>query len=284
MRPATRRVARLTLAAGLALAICVTAVSVSGQSMLADVMLRHGVPVKDGSFDVAFDAYTAPTVPVTPGSFATPLALLTTASGSEQIDAAYAFGILAGRSGRASSPQELAAAGQALVAMIGAEDRRSRIAGARVAGRIFSSPFDRSAPRPALPPGMLDGLFALLNHDDQTELLAAMDALGLLREISAVASLTERYHFYRDRNKRSLAGGALEALARIGDPSTTAIVKQLAGDRWAEGKDATALAVAYARERMLRDGSMAVILQALDDKSRRDQARAYLFELGAPVP
>ena len=266
------------------LVIGVTGVTVSAQSPLADLLLRHGVQVKDGSFDVAFDAHAEPTVPVTPGSFATPLAVLTSYGGSEQIAAAYAFGILAGRSGRAASPQELAAAGQALVAMIGAEDRRSRIAGARVAGRIFAAPMDRSGVAPTLPPGMLDALFALFNHDDQIEVLVAMDALGLLREISAVASLTERYHYYRQSNKRSLAGGALEALARIGDPSTTAIVKQLAGDRWADGKDATALAVSYARERMLRDGSIAVIQQALGDKSRRDQARGYLVELGAPVP
>jgi hypothetical protein len=116
------------------------------------------------------------------------------------------------------------------------------------------------------------------------ELLAAMDAIGLLREVSAVSSLTDRYHYYRDGNKRSLAGGALEALARIGDPSTTAIVRLLAGDRWADGKDATALAVAFARERILRDGSIAVIQQALDGKSNRDQARGYLIELGAIVP
>ena len=80
-----------------------------------------------------------------------------------------------------------------------------------------------------------------------------MDALGLLRETSAVASLTERYYFYRDGNKRALAGGALEALARIGDPSTIGD-RQAAGRpiKWAEGKDATALAVAFARERMLQ--------------------------------
>jgi hypothetical protein len=111
-----------------------------------------------------------------------------------------------------------------------------------------------------------------------------MDALGLLREPSAVASLTERYYFYREGGKRALAGGALEALARIGDPSTTDVVKLLAGDKFAEGKDATALAVAFARARILKDGSIAVIQQALDDKSRRDQARGYLAELGAPVP
>ena len=62
------------------------------------------------------------------------------------------------------------------------------------------------------------------------------------------------------------------------------IVRQLTGDRWAEGKDPTALAVAFARERLLKDGSIAVIQQALDDKSRRNQARGYLAELGASVP
>ena len=275
---------RKNLLASLGLVIGVTGVIASAQSPLADLLLRHGVQVKDGSFDLAFDAYAEPTVPVTPGSFATPLAVLTSYGGGDQIAAAYAFGILAGRSGRAASPQELAAAGQALVSMIGSEDRRARIAGARVAGRIFASPMDQSGVAPKIPPGMLDGLFALFNHDDQVDVLVAMDALGLLREISAVASLTERYHYYRQSNKRSLAGGALEALARIGDASTTAIVTQLAGDRWADGRDATALAAAYARERMLRDGSIAVIRQALNDKSRRDQARGYLIELGSPVP
>ena len=45
-----------------------------------------------------------------------------------------------------------------------------------------------------------------------------------------------------------------------------------------------ALAVAFARERMLRDGSIAVIQMAVDDKSRGNQARGYLAELGARVP
>jgi hypothetical protein len=285
-RPATRRVARATLyrAVSLVLVIGVAGVAADAQSPLAELLQRHGVQVRDGSLAAAFDAYVAPTVPVTPGSLATPLALLTSAGGSEQIAAAYAFGILGGRSGRAASDPELAAAGQALVAMIGSVDRKSRIAGARVAGRLFAAPFDRSGQRPAVPPGMVDGLFALLNHDDQTEQLAAMDGLGLLREITAVASITERYHYYRDGSMRALAGGALEALARIGDPSTTALVKQLVGDSWAGGKDATALAVVYARERMLADGSIALIRLAAEEKSRRNQARGYLIELGASAP
>jgi hypothetical protein len=271
--------------AGIVLALSVTGVPAAlAQPTLVDLVRRHGVDVKGGSLDAAFDSNAAPTVPVTPGSFASPLALLASGDGNDRIAAAYAFGILAGRSGRASSPQELAAAGQVLIAMLGAHDRGSRIAAARVAGRVFAAPYDRSGTRPAVPAGMIDGIFALLNQDREIDQLAAMDALGLLREPSAVASLTDRYYFYREANKRTLAGGALEALARIGDPSTAQIINLLVVDKWSEGKDPTALAVAFARERMLKDGSIAVIQQALDDKSRRDQARGYLAELGAPVP
>jgi hypothetical protein len=269
------------------LALAFSAISVSAaiaQTSLVDVMRRHGLDVKAGAFDVAFDGYASPTVPVTPGSFATPLAVLTSTTGKDQIDGAYAFGILAGPRGRACDPQEAAAAGRSLAEMIASNDRRSRVAGARVAGRLFSQPIGPDTLWNNAPPAIRDGLFAMLNRDSEIDQLAAMDALGLIGERDALTSLGERYGYYRQRNKRALAGGALEALARIGDPSTALILYQLAGDRWADGKDATALAVAFARERLLRDGSIAIIQQALNDKSRRAQARGYLLELGAPVP
>lgn len=276
------RTARYALALAVWRAMAL-AVAVNAQTPLVDVMSRHGIDVKRGAFDVAFDAYTAPTVPVTPGSFATPLAVLTSTTGKEQIDGAYAFGILAGRSGSAASAQELSAAGQALEQMLHSADLRSRIAGARVAGRLFAASFDRPAARLPVTAGLVDAMFTLLNQDSEIEQLAAMDALGLLREATAVASLTERYQYYRDRRQRALAGGAIEALARIGDVSSVSLVKQLATDRWFDGRDATALAVTFARERLLRDGSVAMIQQALNDKSRRNQARGYLAELGAAV-
>jgi hypothetical protein len=273
--------------AGVALAVLALGASAgSAQSILADLLQRHGVQVKGGGLETAFDAHAAPAVPVAPGAFATPLAILSMSGGreSDRADAAYAFAILAGRSGRAASPQELAAAGQALVGMIASGDRRARITGARVSGRLFAAPYDKSGVRPVVPVGTIEGLYALLNRDSQPEQLAAMDALGLLREASAVSSLGERYQFYKQGGQRALAGGALEALARIGDQSSVDIVRQLTGDKWAEGRDATALAVAFARERLLRDGSIATIQQALEDGSRRNQARGYLAELGAPVP
>ena len=270
--------------AGLVLAISVSGVPAAlAQSNLSEVLTRHGIVVKDG-IETAFDAHAVPTIPVTPGSIAVPMAVLTATTGKEQIDGAYAFGILAGRSGRAASAQEVAAAGQALLLMIGSEDRRTRIAGARVAGRLFAAPFDRSGVRPVLPSGLVDALFALLNRDQEVDQLIAMDALGLIRERTAVTAMNDRFFFYREQNKRALAGGALEAIARIGDASATAIVKQVATEKFAEGKDSTALAVAFARERILKDGSIAAIRQALEERSRRDQARGYLAELGAPVP
>lgn len=274
----------VTRAAGVTLAgVVISAAIVSGQSMLTDVMIRHGVQVPAGNYERAFDEGMRPSTAVNAGSFATPLAMMTSTTGSERIQAAFAFGILAGHSGRAASPQELAAAGPALAQMIATDDRRTRIAGARVAGRIYAVPFDARSGRVATP-GLVDALFGLFNSSNETEQLAAMDALGLMRQVSAVASLTERYQFYRATNRRALAGGAVEALARIGDPSSKAIAQALTTDKWSEGRDSTALAVAFARERLLKDGSIAVIRQAVDERSRRTQALGYLAELGLAAP
>ena len=254
------------------------------QPILIDVLARHGVELPGKNFEAAFDAGLVPTVAVGAGAFATPLARLSVATGSDRVAAAYAFGILAGRSAREALPGELAAAGQALVQMMGSGDRRSRIAGARVAGRVLAASLEPGGVRPPLPAGLTEGLFSLLNQPNEYEQLAAMDALGLVRETNAVAALTERYAFYRADGKRARAGGALEALARIGDVSTVELVKTVAAERWAEGRDATALAVAFARERLLKDGSLVIIQQAVGNQSHRVQARGYLQELGATVP
>ena len=266
--------------ASLALALGAVSVSIaSAQSMLAEVMARHGVLPPNGSFERAFDEGMTPSTAVTPGSFATPLAMMSSTTGNDRNAAAFAFGILAGRGGRAATSQELMAAGQSLIQMMGDPDRRARVAGARVAGRVFAVPFDAKVAVP-LPPGLIDALFTLLNRDGEVDQLVAMDALGLTRTVLAVSSLTDRYAFYRDTNKRALAGGALEALVRIGDASTMAIVKELTADQWSQGRDATALVVAFARERMLRDGSVALSREAAEDRSRRVQALGYLAELG----
>jgi hypothetical protein len=276
---------RPVLAAALML-VCLTlsARHAAAQDILGDVLLRHGVLPSDRGPEGSFDEGSLPTIPIQTGAFAAPLAVLLSEKGSgQQIKAAYTFGILGGRYGRSIPAAELAAAGESLVQMIVSDNRKARIAGARVAGRVFAMPLTVNKPTAPRPAGLSEALFALMNHEDQSEQLAAMDALGLLREPTAVPALTERYTFYRSAKKRSLAGGALEALARIGDASVADLVKVLVTDPWSQGNDPTALAVAFARERMLRDGSSAILQQALSDKNRRMQARWYLSELGAQV-
>ena len=264
----------------------------SAQQVLEELVERHGVTLSSRGFEGAFDDNEETLLEPTPGSFAAPLAMLATSTGGDRIAAAYAFGILAGRSAPDVAPGELAAAGQALLQMIGSQDRKTRIVGARVAGRVFAVPFEAKAASATasagqaatVPPGMVEALFQMWNSSNDTEQLAAMDALGQLRERGALAPLTERYNFYRDSKKRVLAGGAVEAMARIGDPYSAEFVKRLAADPWSEGKDATALAVAFARERLLKDGSIMVLRQAMDEKKRHGQARGYLAELGFPLP
>lgn len=277
-------IARRTLAGALALCLIGSAWTPAfAQDILQDVLTRHGVLPSPRGPEGSFDDGSAPTIPIQSGAFAAPLAVLLGEKGSSQVRGAYTFGILGGRYGRSVPAAELAAAGESLVQMIVSNNRKMRVAGARVAGRVFAMPLTVAAPTAPRPAGLIEALFHLLNGSNVLEQLAAMDSLGLLREAAAVPALTERYQFYRSAKKRILAGGALEALARIGNPSSTDLVKVLVTDPWAQGKDATALAVAFARERMLKDGSSAILQQALVDKNRRMQARWYLSELGAPV-
>ena len=254
------------------------------QQILNDVLLRHGIPVKGRGPEGAFDDGAVPAVPVQPGSFAAPIAVLQSGDGPDRIRAAYTFAVLAGRSARLVPPADMAAVGPILLQMVGSDNSRTRIAGARVAGRVFARSFQELGTPTGRPAGLTDALFVLLNRTTGVDQLVAMDALGLLRESSAVPSLTERFQFYRDSNKRALAGGAVEALARIGDPSSVALVKALVGDKWATRGDSASLAVLFARERLLKDGSIAKIEQVLREKMRHQQARAYLAELSDVVP
>ena len=258
--------------------------SASAQSALNDTLKRYGVPVGKAGVEAAFDAGLEPTIPVTAGAFAAPLAMLVSGTPRERADAAYAFGVLAGRSAKGVAAQDLRAVTQVLVQLMIGDDQRGRIAGARVAGRLLAVPLDTPIDSVKPLPVVVDALFAVLNRPDEHEQLAAMDGLGLVRAASAVTSLTERVTYYQQGGKRHSAGGAIEALARIGHPSSVGLIQHLAVDKFASGKDATALAILFARERLLKDGSRAAITEALKDKSRHTQARGYLIELGAPVP
>ena len=256
----------------------------SAQQILNDTLMRHGIAIKGRGPEGAFNDGAVPTLPVLPGSFAAPLAVLQSGEGPSQVRAAYTFAVLAGRFAKAVPPADLAVVGPILVQMVGSNESRTRVAGARVAGRIFARPFQDAGAAVGRPSGLVEGLFALLNRTTDIDQLVAMDALGLMRESTAVPSLTERFQFYRDGKQRALAGGAIEALARIGDLSTVPLVKSTAADNWGNKKDSASLAVAFARERLLKDGSVAALELALKEKARHQQARAYLAELGETVP
>lgn len=260
------------------------AATMAAQAPDGNAVLRAaGVDVPRGGAEAAFDAGLVGPSPVPPGAFATLIIGMGPVGPRARARNAYAFGVLAGRSGRNVPLGELAGAGIALLQMIADEDRNTRIAGTRVAGRVFAAPLDGKpgAPRPK---GLEQTVLQMLNVPNQDEQAAAMEAVGLLGETAAVPTLTELYRAYRERDNRRMAGGSLEALVRIGQPQTEALVRGLVDDAWGAKNDETGLVVAYARQRFLNDGSRARLEAARDDRELGPAARTYLAELGPPVP
>jgi hypothetical protein len=267
----------------LALAAVVAVPALGAQAPDGNAVLRGaGVAVPRGGAAAAFDAGLTGPEPVPPGAFATLIIGMGPVGDSARVRNAYAFGVLAGRSARHVPPSELAGAGVTLVQMLASDDRNARIAGSRVAGHVFAAPID-GLPAPMRPAGLLEGIFGLFNTGNEAERLAAMEAIGLLRETAAVPALADRFSRERDRDRR-VAGAALEALARIGDPQSEDLVRSLANEGWDDRNDAAGLAAAFARERYLKDGSVKRLREAVSHRSLGPRARAYLAELGVPVP
>ena len=247
------------------------------------VLRAAGVEVPRGGAEAAFNEGLAGPSPVPPGAFATLIVGMGPVGPRARARNAYAFGVLAGRSGRNVPLGELAGAGIALQQMIADEDRNTRIAGIRVAGRAFATPLD-GKPAAARPIGLEQAVLLMLNVANPDEQAAGMEAIGLLGETAAVPTLTELYRAYRERDNRRMAGAALEALVRIGHPQTEPLVRSLVDDAWGAKNDATGLVVAFARQRFLNDGSRARLEAARDVRDLAPAARAYLAELGPPVP
>jgi hypothetical protein len=265
------------------------AVLLVGSTVLAQapngraVLLGAGVDVPRGGPEAAFDAGLTGPAPIPPGAISMLIVGMGPVGDAARIRNAYAFGVLAGRSARPVPPGELAGAGVALLNMIVSEDRSTRIAGSRVAGRVYAKPID-GGPIPVRPRGLLEAVVLLLNATNEREQMAAMEATGLLGETAALPALTDIYTRSRAANKRELAGAALEAIVRIGDPQSASLAAELATDAWGDRDDATGLTVAFARERYLKDGSAKRLQEAAADRRLGPQARAYLAELGLPTP
>jgi hypothetical protein len=270
--------------AGASTLVTMMASLVSAQAPDGNAMLRAaGVEVGRDGAEGAFDAGQTVSPPVPPGAFSSLIVGMGPIGPRTRVKNAYAFGVLAGRSGRNVSVGGAAGAGVALLQMVTAEERSVRIAGTRVAGYVFAAPIDGKAP-PQRPNGLVEAIVLALNVQNPDEQAAAMEAIGLLGETAAVPTLAELYRAYRERNNRPLAGRALEALARIGHPQGAPVAQALATDGWGDKADFAGFAAAYARERYLQDGSRTRLDAAKDDKTFGPQVRAYLNELGPPRP
>jgi HEAT repeat protein len=219
-----------------------------------------------------------------------------------RLEATYAFGVLAVEPAGNRRRDLLRTSAPDLAAMISAVDPAHRFAAIRVIGRVL----ERRLHDEPIPQRVSDTVIGALNEKDAALQVASMQALGAMRDARAVPALIDLFQFHR---KGGLAESALDAAARIGDPSAAALlfaqmeskntafkviaIEGLAriGDRGkltglqdVVGKDSNAsvqLAGSFASV-MLADAGVAGVarlVEALQNPRLREQARAYLIEL-----
>ena len=173
-------------------------------------------------------------------------------------------------------------------------DPAIRAAAARVAGRL-----DVKA--------LADALIKAVNDSNSDVRFAAMRALGAIGEDRAVEALTEQFHFYA---KGEGAASALDALARIADPSSVPLFKsQLSskdpflrraaadglgrtGDtsetsalQMTAGNDSSAMVRAAAAFALQKLGQHYIprLVEFMTSARMAPQIAEYLVELGPPV-
>jgi HEAT repeat protein len=229
----------------------------------------------------AFDASREPARPVPANAFAPVAAAMSDTNPQVRQEAGYAFALLASTRHGLVPEAAMATAAKALEDMLSAADVETRVAAMSTIGRVFrAEPSGPPRVPSRLPEPLLEGLIGAMNQSDPAEQAAAMEALGRVRETRALDALTERFAFHRAQGPTTLAVAALDALARLAHPSTTEAVRALATDPWAMNGDPY-LAVLFARERLLADGSTATLREAAKIHLFAERATAYLVELGA---
>ncbi len=152
-----------------------------------------------------------------------------------------------------------------------------------------------------------DVLLKAINDSHADVRYAAMRALGVLHEVRAAPALTEQLAFYK---KGEGAWSALDALARLAQPSSIPLFKERLTDKdpkmrraAAEGLgragDASAsaemlsgvtsdeseevrIAMAFALQKLGRN-YVTRIVDAMDSPHMVEQAQDYLIELGPPI-
>ena len=204
-----------------------------------------------------------------------------------RVEALYTLGVI-GRGPLAGDE------GAMLVKALDHYDPMIRAAAARVIGRLGAEKAG-------------EALIVALNDSNAQVRVAAMRALGDTREVSAVKPLTEQFQYH---GKGAGAWSALDALARIADPSSIELFKaQLTSKdpnmrraaaeglgRTAEKSEIEALVTMASNDEseMVRAASafalqkfgenyLSRLVDFMDSDKMAPQIQAYLFELGTAV-
>jgi HEAT repeat protein len=202
-------------------------------------------------------------------------------------EAIYAFGTIA----RPPLPD---AAVASLITALDHYDPSIRAAAGRVAGRLEAKAAG-------------DALIKAVNDSQAPVRYAAMRALGEIHETRAVQALTEQFNFY---GKGEGAWSALDALARLADPSSVPLFKAHLGDRdpflrrasaeglarvgdrsevpaleIGAGNDSSEMvraAMAFALQKLGRN-YIPRLVESLDSEKDAPQVAAYLIEIGPSI-
>ena len=204
-----------------------------------------------------------------------------------RLEATYALGVIARPP--LSSEDE-----QRLIKALDHYDPAVRAAAARVIGRLQVTAAG-------------DTLIKAVNDSSAEVRYAAMRALGSIKDARAVQTLTEQFAYYR---KGEGAWAALDALAHLAQPASTALFKERLADKdpylrraAAEGlgrigdsasidelvRNATTddaemvrMAMAFALAKLGRN-YVTRIVDTMDSAKMLPQAQDYLIELGPPI-
>ncbi len=204
-----------------------------------------------------------------------------------RLEAVYAIGVV-------GNPPLAAADAQGLIKALDHYDPAIRMAAAEVIGRLRVTEAS-------------DALIKAVNDSQPPVRYAAMHALGRLREARAIAALTDQLKYYV---KGEGAWSALEALARIADPSSVPLFKERLTDKDPNIRRAAAEGLGRAGDTSVMEpltsaattdpsdmvrAAMAFALQKLGQNYAQrmvdgmtssrviPQVQEYLLELGPPI-
>ena len=215
------------------------------------------------------------------------------------LDALYTFGALADNQSPSARAPLRATAGPDLIALLGVPQLELRIAAARVIGRVY----ERRATEPPVDEVVGDSIVRAVNDSEHDVRFAALDALGAMRYERAVKSLTDMYMYYgrneigmgavqtlarighdssvlvfdqmltsKDTSERIVA---IEGLARVGDPASTARIQAAV----AREKNESVLLASRFADVLLASGRLDAIFEGLAKPKLHDQAMSYLREV-----